>query len=79
MTPTRTKERCEPNPPLVYIREVVAEELTDTLQKAGVKLDNSTVLYAVHLETGERMAVFSERDAAFEAARYHGATPVSVH
>ena len=78
MRPT-TKEQIELSPPLVYIREVAAEELTDTLRKAGVQLDNSAILYAVHLETGERMAVFSERDAAFEAARYHGATPVSVH
>ena len=46
---------------------------------AGVKLDSDATLYAIHDENGQRMAVFSDRDAAFAAARDHGAEPVSVH
>jgi hypothetical protein len=65
--------------PTVYVREVPATEISDILENAGMAVSDDQMLYAVHLETGERMAVFNDREAAFLAARHHGAEPVSVH
>ena len=69
----------EPVSPTVYVREVPAAELSDILENAGMAVSEDDTLYAVHLETGERMAVFNDREAAFVAARHHGAEPHSVH
>jgi hypothetical protein len=64
---------------LVYIRPVVAAEIMDQIAQSEIEVPEDATLYAVHLEDGTRMAVFSERQAAFAAARSHGADPVSVH
>ena len=69
----------DPVNPTVYVREVPAAELSDILENAGMDVADDQMLYAVHMETGERMAVFNDREAAFAAARHHGAEPVSVH
>lgn len=66
-------------PRLVYVRPVSGAEIADQIGEDGPEIDIEATLYAVHLEDGTRMAVFSERQAAFEAARDHGAEPVSVH
>jgi len=65
--------------PTVYVRTIVAADVMEQAADAGVTIDADTLLYAIHDEHGQRMAVFSDRDAAFAAARDHGAEPVSVH
>ncbi|MFP4520062.1 MAG: DUF1150 family protein [Oceanicaulis sp.] len=65
--------------PLVYVRPVAAAEIMDQVAQSEIEIPGDATLYAVHLEDGTRMAVFSERHAAFAAARSHGARPVSVH
>lgn len=64
---------------LVYVRPVSGAEILDQIGEDGPDIEPGDTLYAVHLEDGTRMAVFSERRAAFSAARQHGAEPVSVH
>ena len=65
----------------VYIRTVAASEILETIDNPSdaAMIDADATLYAVHLEDGVRMAVFTDREAAFDAARAHGAQPVSVH
>jgi hypothetical protein len=65
--------------PLVYVREIMAEDIRAEAAENGIELPEDAILYAVHTEDGIRRAVFSDRDAAFEAAVNHGAQPVSVH
>ena len=65
--------------PTVYVRTIDATEIMEQAANAGVKLDSDATLYAIHDENGQRMAVFSDREAAFAAARDLGAEPVSVH
>lgn len=70
--------------PLVYVRqiagaEVLAEIGEDEIRAQGLQIGDSDTLYAVHMEDGTRMAVFSDRGHAFAAAKYHGAEAVSVH
>lgn len=69
-------------PQLVYVREiaatdVIAETPSDVLQ--GFEIDPASTLYAVHRADGARLAVLSDRDAAFAAALAHELAPVSVH
>lgn len=64
----------------VYIRPVPAAEILAQMDEENrPAIDAMSTLYAVHLEDGTRMAVFSERQAAFVAAREQGAEPVSTH
>lgn len=65
--------------PIVYVRPVPASELKAEAAQRDIQLPDDATLYAVHTEEGVRMAVFSDRRAAFAAAVDHGATPVSVH
>lgn len=65
--------------PLVYVREVSAADLKAEAAEQNIELPEDATLYAVHTEEGVRMAVFSDRRAAFAAALDHGAQPVSVH
>lgn len=70
--------------PLVYVRqiagaEVLAEIGEDEIKAQGLQIGDADTLYAVHMEDGTRMAVFSDRGHAFAAAKYHGAEAVSVH
>ena len=69
-------------PSLVYVREVAAREViaetpSDDLQ--GFSIDPQSTLYAVHRADGARLAVLSDRDAAFAAAVAYDMAPVSVH
>jgi hypothetical protein len=65
--------------PIVYVRPVPASELMAEAAEQNIDLPEDATLYAVHTEEGVRMAVFSDRRAAFAAAVDHGAQPVSVH
>lgn len=69
-------------PDLVYVREVAASEVlagTPVELMKGIELDPNSTLYAVHRADGARLAVLSDRDAAFAAALAHELAPVSVH
>lgn len=77
-TDTQTPEATEASP-LVYVREVMGADIQDEAAQNGIELDADATLYAIHTEDGIRRAIFSDRDAAFEAAVDHGAQPVSVH
>ncbi|SFR14009.1 DUF1150 family protein [Poseidonocella sedimentorum] len=61
---------------IVYVREVELDDLP-----AGVRhqIEDVTKLYAVHSESGERLAIVTDRDAAFMLARHHDLAPVPVH
>jgi len=60
---------------IVYVRPVAVKDLPEELreQVAGVK-----TLYAVHAESGERLALVRERSLAFILARQNDMVPVSV-
>ena len=69
-------------PSLVYVREVSAAEViasTPVDKIRGFDLDPDQTLYALHGADGVRLAVLSDRDAAFAAAIAHELTPVAVH
>ena len=71
--------------PTVYVRGIAAAEVFDrapqgaAIEVDGVRLDPAQTLYAIHDEDGRRVGLFADREAAFAAARWHGAEPVSVH
>lgn len=61
--------------PVVYVKGIRAEDLPAEVKvPAGLK-----VLYAIHGENGEPMALVGDRSVAFAMARKHNFTPVSVH
>lgn len=66
----------------VYVRAVpakdVLEEIADDPELELVAMDVDT-LYAVHAPDGARLALVSDRETAFAAARQHDMAPVSVH
>ena len=69
-------------PELVYVREVTAKEVlagTPVELVKGIEIDPESTLYAVHRADGARLAVLSDREAAFAAALAHELAPVSVH
>ncbi|MBI1264438.1 MAG: DUF1150 family protein [Alphaproteobacteria bacterium] len=65
--------------PTVYVRAIAGAEVMEAAAASDIRIAPDDTLYAVHDESGQRMAVFSDRNAAFAAARWHGAQPVSVH
>ena len=68
---------------LVYVREVIARDVMDELTEDGsdetMDIPEETILYALHAADGERIALVSNRDLAFAAARQNEMNPVSVH
>lgn len=68
---------------MVYIRPVVASDVMGELENAfgesEIKVEADAILYSVHDEDGERLALVGDRDLAFAAARQYELTPVSVH
>ncbi|WIY69247.1 DUF1150 family protein [Aquidulcibacter paucihalophilus] len=86
MTPTTimTKEdfRGLGAPDLVYVREIRASDVMADVaatEAKGLSIDPEATLYAVHGADGERLAVMTDREAAFAAAVAHELEPVSVH
>ena len=59
--------------PIVYVREVAAEEMPDELRGTTARL------YAVHDANGKRLALTQDRSVAFALARRNDLMPVSVH
>lgn len=64
-------------PNLVYVRKVEAAELQGTVP--AEMLAGGDRFYALHTADGTRVAVLSDRETAFVAARQHDMVPVSVH
>ena len=84
MTPLMTKEELAGlgAPDLVYVREISGAEIiasTPVAAARGLQIDPDQTLYAVHSADGERLAVVTDREAAFAAAVAHELEPVSVH
>ena len=61
---------------IVYVREVLVDDLTDD-QRA--QMDGLDVVYSVHGVDGRQLALVADRKLAFHLAREQDFTPVSVH
>ena len=84
MTPVLSKQAFAElgAPSLVYVREIKAAEVianTPVEVIRGFELDPDQTLYALHGADGVRLAVLSDREAAYAAAIAHELTPVAVH
>lgn len=65
-----------------YVREVLAKDVREDLEMeldAAFAFEDDSVLYALYADDGSRIALMSDRDIAFAAARQHELTPLSVH
>jgi len=66
--------------PIVYVRSVDVSELPDEVRaQIGGEIPGQKTIYAVHDETGERLALVKDRNLAFVLARQNDMTPVTVH
>lgn len=74
-TTDETLEEGRAASPLAYVREVRSDEIGGF----GALPPGVTHLYAVHDESGRRLAVFDDRAAAFAIARQNSFAPVSAH
>lgn len=61
---------------IVYVRPVPRSELPDDLK---AQVGRRAILYAIHDESGERLALVKDRAMAFAVARTNDFDPVSVH
>jgi hypothetical protein len=61
---------------IVYVRPVPVSDLPEGLRAQAGDL---TVIYSVHGENGERLALVANKGLAFHLARVHDLAPVSVH
>jgi len=61
---------------IVYVRAVKVADLPEEVQRQAAGLDE---LYAVHDESGERLALVRDRELAFVLARQNDLDPVNVH
>lgn len=61
---------------IVYVREVMVEDLPDDVREQMPGLD---VVWSVHRNDGQQLALVADRKLAFHLAREHDFTPVSVH
>lgn len=73
-TPYDFKDHLTGN--LVYVRPVEVADLPTDLQPQAEGLDR---VYAVHNESGERLALVANRSMAFMLARQNDFAPVNVH
>ena len=63
-------------PKIVYVREVAVCDLPDTLRELVGDLE---MIFSVHAADGAQLALVANRALAFDLARLHDVTPVSVH
>ncbi len=61
---------------IVYVRPVAVSELPHEVQ---IQAEGLRTLYALHDESGERLALVKDRSLAFALARQHDRRPVNVH
>ena len=77
MTQYETGPEAETAPRgIVYVRPVAVKDLPDEVQAQAGGIEN---LYAVHAESGERLALVRNRELAFMLARQNDMAPVHVH
>lgn len=62
--------------PIVYVRPVAVSDLPKDVQE---QVGDAELIYAVHDENGERLALVNDRQMAFVLARQNDLTPVNVH
>lgn len=71
------------NRKLCYVRPVYAHEVREEIDEDASDMvaafSDDSILYALHADDGSRIALMSDREIAFAAARQHEMTPVSVH
>lgn len=71
------------NHKICYVRPVMARDVRDEIEReaeeASEAFADDSILYALHGEDGARIALMSDREIAFAAARQHEMTPFSVH
>ncbi len=60
----------------VYVRPVSVEDLPDDVRE---QINHDGMVYAIHSEDGERLALAKDRTVAFALARTNEFAPVSVH
>ena len=61
---------------IVYVREVLVEDLPEAVREQMGELD---VVWSVHGVDGRQLALVADRTLAFHLARANDFTPVSVH
>lgn len=61
---------------IVYVRQVQVSDLPAEIQR---KAEGLETLYALHSESGERLALVRDRNVAFAIARQNDLAPVSAH
>lgn len=61
---------------IVYVRQIAVADLPEEIRRQAVGIDT---LYAVHAESGERLALVRDRGLAFAIARQNDLAPVSAH
>lgn len=61
---------------IVYVRPIAVAELPKEIRTQAQGIE---ILYSVHDENGERLALVRDRGLAFALARQNDFAPVSVH
>lgn len=61
---------------IVYMRAIAVADLPDDIRRQAEGIET---LYALHSESGERLALVKDRNLAFALARQNDLAPVSVH
>ena len=67
---------------ICYVREVLAKDVREDIERemdTDYDFEDDSVLWALCADDGSRIALMSDRDIAFAAARQHEMTPHSVH
>jgi hypothetical protein len=65
-----------PESRIAYIRQVPVEALPDEVRQ---QLGGVSLVYGIHTEAGECLALARDRKMAFVLARQHDLAPVSAH
>ena len=61
---------------IVYVRPVALDELPEEVREHAEGQDH---VYALHSETGDRLALVRDRKLAFALARQNDMAPANVH
>ena len=61
---------------VVYVKPVAVADLPADVRAQAGDLEE---LFAVHNAEGEQLALVADRDLAFQLARQHDMSPVTVH
>ncbi|SLN72355.1 DUF1150 family protein [Roseisalinus antarcticus] len=61
---------------LVYVKPVAVADLPQEVQE---KAEGLTQIFAVHNAEGEQLALVADKNLAFELARQHDMSPMTVH